>query len=367
MKKNFFEYLLLPFALVYRIIIFVRNKLFDLEIIPSRDFAIPIIAVGNITVGGTGKTPHVEYLIRMFSGQMKIAILSRGYKRKSKGFVLAHENSTPAEIGDEPCQIKSKFPEVIVAVDKNRVMGIKNLKALFPDLDLILLDDAFQHRYVKPGLSILLIDYNRPVTKDFLLPFGRLREPVSAVHRANIVLITKSPEKTKGIDQRIYFKSLSLSPFQHLFFTSVKAQKLNPLFLPEITPEMQKTIDSKPQVLLVTGIANPRTVKKFARTYSTNIIDFTFPDHYNFKERDIENILAEYKNHSSAIILLTEKDAMRFRQFKTLVENIKENIYYIPIAVEFLNNDGENFKKIIKTYVESNKRNSILHKGKDKV
>jgi tetraacyldisaccharide 4'-kinase len=350
-------------------VVFLRNKLFDWEILKSSEFAMPVISVGNITVGGTGKTPHIEYLVNLLSANHKVAVLSRGYKRKTKGFILASELSGVNEIGDEPLQIKSKFPEVIVAVDSKRTRGIEKLMELFPDLEVILLDDAFQHRYVKPGLSILLIDYNRPLQKDFLLPMGRLREPASSVSRANLILISKSPEKQKDIERRIFFKNLSLNPFQHLFYTAVNPQPLKPVFMSSLSSEMLDKLKSKPKVLLIAGIANPRSVKKFARVYSTDIEEFLFPDHYEFKERDIQKIVNAFNGNrvENTIIITTEKDAMRLKQFHEMFKPIEENIYYIPIIIEFLNEDTKNFNNQINSYVESNRRNSILYKRKDKI
>jgi tetraacyldisaccharide 4'-kinase len=320
-------------------------------------------------VGGTGKTPHIEYLVNFLASDHKVAVLSRGYKRKTKGFILASELSDVNEIGDESLQIKSKFPEVIVAVDSKRTRGIEKLMELFPDLEIILLDDAFQHRYVKPGLSLLLIDYNRPVQKDFLLPFGRLREPTSAISRANMILITKSPEKHKDIERRIFFKSLSLNPFQHLYFTAVSPLQLKPVFMTSLSSEMENSLKSKPKVLLIAGIANPGSVKKFARIYSTDIEEFLYPDHYNFKEKDILKLLNAFgRNHDeNTIIITTEKDAMRLKQFHHLFSAIQKNIYYIPIHIYFLNNDAQNFNNQIINYVESNRRNSILHKEKGQI
>ncbi len=251
-KKKLPEYLLLPLSALYRIAILTRNKMFDWNLIRSHEFDLPVISIGNITAGGTGKTPVSEYLAEFLSKEYHVAVLSRGYKRKTKGYILASEGSGPEEIGDEPCQVKSKFPGIEVAVDEKRVRGIRKL--MQAGAEVILLDDAFQHRYVRPGLSILLIDYRRPVTKDFLLPFGRLREPVSSINRANIILITKSPLDLKAIDMRIRTKDFNLNPFQHLYFTGVKAGEPTPVFREQ---ETYTGFMNKPSALLVSGIAGP--------------------------------------------------------------------------------------------------------------
>ena len=201
-----------------------------MRILKSVEFEFPVISVGNITVGGTGKTPHVEYLIDLLSEKFHIAFLSRGYRRKTKGFVQAGKNSGPDEIGDEPFQVHRKFQDITVAVDEKRVHGIEQLKKKNKKLQCIILDDAYQHRHVKPGLNILLIDYHRPLHKDFLLPAGDLRERIYGMHRANIVIVSKVPNNIKPIEKRIWIKDLNLFPYQFLYFTELEYGKLTPVF-----------------------------------------------------------------------------------------------------------------------------------------
>jgi tetraacyldisaccharide 4'-kinase len=368
-KKNIFTFLLLPVSWIYGIFVRIRNKCFDLGILKESEFNIPIISVGNITVGGTGKTPHIEYLIRLMKDDYKICTLSRGYKRKTRGYILADKFSDAETIGDEPFQIKRKFPEIEVAVDEDRRNGIKNILSSGKDIDVILLDDAFQHRYVKPGLSILLIDYNRPITSDFLLPAGRLREPSSGKERADMILISKSPEKLKAIERRIIVSDLHLKPLQYLYFTTVIQNELIPVFRDYNTPDISVLKASKPSILLVSGIANPRDLKHFARSISAKIKEVEFSDHHEFVPKDIIRITKEYENLSGPekIIITTEKDAARLQKYSDLPENLKSRMFYIPISVEFLNDDAENFNKQIISYVRNNKRNSILHKGKDEI
>jgi len=214
--RNTYNILLYPFSLVYGMIVWIRNTLFDYQVIRSTEFPIPIISVGNITVGGTGKTPHIEYLVKILKEEFEVATLSRGYKRKTRNFILAGPDPDVRDIGDEPVQIKHKYPDVHVAVDRKRVNGIRELMKRIPQLDVILLDDAYQHRSVKPGLSILLIDFNRPTWEDHLLPAGRLREQTYEKRRANIILITKCPDRLKPIERRIIVKDLRLFPFQQI-------------------------------------------------------------------------------------------------------------------------------------------------------
>ena len=261
---------LLPVAWLYGIGVRIRNELFEMGILKSKSYDIPVISVGNITVGGTGKTPHTEYLIRLLRKKHKVAVLSRGYKRKSKGFILATSETSMPAIGDEPYQMKQKFPDVYVAVDKNRRRGIERLcdEQIAPGTEVILLDDAFQHRYVKPGINILLVDYHRLICDDKLLPAGRLREPKEGKDRANIVIVTKCPEDIKPMGFRVISKALKLYPYQKLFFSTLKYSRLIPLFgeeeysLDELLPHKH--------VLLLTGIASPEQMKMDLEHYETD-------------------------------------------------------------------------------------------------
>jgi len=319
--QNRWAILLYPFSLLYGLVVYIRNFLFDYQIIESKEFYIPIISIGNITVGGTGKTPHVEHIIRLLKNEFQVATLSRGYKRKTRHFILASENSTAMEIGDEPRQIKQKFPEIQVAVDRKRVHGINELMKNIPELEVIILDDAFQHRYVKAGLSILLIDYNRPLSEDYLLPSGRLREQSFEKRRANIILITKCPDRLKPIERRIVVKDLKIYPFQHLYFTKIKDNDPQLVFRISSNPCTREEIKKmKPQILMVAGIANPRSFKKFIRNYSTNIKELVYPDHYEYKPKDINNIISAFQalEGIEKIIFTTEKDAMRLQKFKDI-------------------------------------------------
>jgi tetraacyldisaccharide 4'-kinase len=361
--------LLFPFSLLYGLIVFIRNRMFDSGILPETEFNIPVISIGNITAGGTGKTPVTEYIAELLMNDYRVAVLSRGYNRKSKGFVLLSVNSSPLEAGDEPCQIKNHYPELVVAVCENRVRGIKKIISVYPETDVILLDDAFQHRYVKPGLSILLIDYNRPVTKDFLLPAGRLREPASESKRASIVLVTKSPERLKPIEKRIMVMELAIPSYQNLFFTSIAYGELMPVFEEYNKADIEELKEEKPEMLLVTGIQNPRPLKRFARSISTKISELTFPDRYNFTEKDILKIQNSFFSlmEGKRIILTTWKDAVRLRLFKNIPEEIKKVFFFVPIKINFQDDDHIPFSKLIVNYVSNNKRNSVLYKEKNRI
>jgi tetraacyldisaccharide 4'-kinase len=363
--RNTWRILLYPLSLMYGFIIYFRNLLFDYQLISSEEFDMPVISVGNITVGGTGKTPHVEYLIRLLKDEFNVASLSRGYKRKTRQYILADQNSTIDEIGDESLQIKSKYPDINVAVDRKRVNGIKKLMKEIPDLDVILLDDAYQHRHVKPGLSILLIDFNRPISTDLLLPAGMLREQSFEKRRAHIILITKCPDRIKPIERRLIFKDLKLYPFQNLYFTKLHDKDPVQVF-PDMDPSLlrQEIKDIKPHILMISGIANPRSFKKYIRNYSTKITELIFPDHYSYKKKDIQHILQTFQEieGENKMIMTTEKDAMRLKKFPEIDPSVKTKMYYIPIVIDFLNEDTENFNHHILNYVRHNKRDGILHK-----
>ena len=353
-----------PFALIYGLIIFIRNQCFNTGIFSSHEFDFPVISVGNITVGGTGKTPHVEHIVSFLKDDFKVAVLSRGYKRKSSGFVIASTASSVEEVGDEPLQIKKKFPSVEVAVNGNRVRGIKKLRSYNRNLQSVILDDAFQHRWVKPGISVLLIDYNQPLEDDWLLPAGRLREPVSAKSRAAIVIITKCPPDIKPIERRIIGKELNLYPWQSLYFTTYSYGKPIPVFKDDAPGgNKEKLFAIKPFILVVTGIAMPAIFTEYLDGISFGMEKLSFPDHHKFTESDLSNILKVWKSidKKEKIIITTEKDAMRFQRIRNIDPEIKQNIYYIPISVRFVENGKDDeFKKQILHYVRDNKRNHII-------
>ena len=356
---------LLPLSWFYGLGVRFRNALFEMNILKSKGFSVPIISVGNITVGGTGKTPHVEYLIRLLEENFKVAVLSRGYKRESYGFQIANEQSTARTIGDEPYQIKKKFPKTIVAVDKKRVQGIETLNQQYKDIDVVLLDDAFQHRYVKPGINILLVDYHRLIIYDALLPAGRLREPLKGKNRADIVIITKCPKELKPMEYRVITKAMDLYPYQQIFFTTLEYGQLTPLFKGKgelINLEALKDYN----VLLLTGIASPRQMKEDLTPTVLHLSMLSFPDHHAFSQKDIERITSEYAAlPSPKCIVTTEKDAARIVGIEGLSEEIKNNIYILPVHISFMQDQEAKFNENIIGYVRKNSRNSILAKGKD--
>ncbi len=356
---------LLPLSWLYGIGVRFRNWLFDVGIKKSKSFSIPVISVGNITVGGSGKTPHVEYLIRLLHDKVKIAVLSRGYKRKSHGYVLADEHTTMPEIGDEPFQMHQKFPDIHVAVDTQRAKGIEKLQEdeETKDTDVILLDDAFQHRYVKPGINILLVDYHRLFIYDKMLPAGRLREPLSGKNRADIVIITKCPKDLKPMEFRVLTKAMDLYPFQKLYFTCINYDSPVGVF----TSKQMSLADLKSyNVMLLTGIASPKQMEHDLKPMVKEMTSLSFGDHHRFKSKDIDRINETFESMPEPrIIITTEKDAVRLKESEGLYEKVKECIYALPIKVSFMLEQEENFNEKIISYVRKNSRNSILAKRKD--
>ena len=366
--KTYGSIVLLPFAWMYGLGVWIRNRLFDLEILKSTPFNVPLISVGNITVGGTGKTPHVEYLAALLGGEFRVATLSRGYKRKTRDFRMATPDSRVAEIGDEPLQIKRRFPEITVAVDRKRVRGVENLMKLDPPVEVILLDDAYQHRSIKPGFSILLMDYHRPIHKDRLLPAGRLREPAKNCHRAHLILVTRSPERIKPIELREYVNQLELTLGQHLYFTRMAYGDLVPVYAGSTQREASWFKERAAGVLIVAGIAQPRSLRQYARSISTRISELFFPDHHAYTQKDMDKINAAFqklkRGGKEILVLTTDKDAMRLRDHHPDQE-LQEAMHAVRIHVEFLNNDKDEFDRQILDYVHSNKRSSILYQKTD--
>lgn len=357
---------MLPLSWLYGLGVRLRNHLFELGILKSRSFDIPVISVGNITVGGSGKTPHVEYLIMLLKNNCKVAVLSRGYKRKSKGFVLADAETRMTDIGDEPYQMKTKFPDIYVAVDKNRCHGIDMLTSgeTTKDTDVILLDDAFQHRYVKPGINILLVDYHRLIIYDKLLPAGRLREPQSGKARADIVIVTKCPKDLKPMEYRVIIKAMNLYPYQQLFFTSLDYDDLYSVF--GNTKRPLDSIKRTDNILLLTGIASPKQLANDISEYTSNITQLNFPDHHQFTAKDIERINSTFSNMPSPkIIITTEKDTARLADMDGLSDDVRQSLYKLPIRVKFMLDQEDEFNNKIIGYVQKNSKNSILAKTKD--
>lgn len=341
--------ILYPFSLVYDGITSVRNFLYDIGVKKSTSFDIPIIAVGNLSVGGTGKTPMVEYLIRLLSSEYRLATLSRGYKRKSKGFYLANDTTTMEEIGDEPYQYYTKFAQLTVAVDANRVEGVNKLLQSDPNLDVIVLDDAFQHRKIKAGFYIVLSAYDELFYDDLLLPAGNLRESSRGLTRADLVVITKCPENICEEEQNRILSHIDKSPHE-VYFSSITYDKY-------VTNTCQKIAVSelKNDFIAVAGIAKPQLFYKFLSCDTQNCL--TFPDHHYFSPKDIFRILEKANGKK---IITTEKDYMRLQHLLP-----KEQLYFLPIQMQFVVNQYS-FDKIVTEYVgKSSRKRGIYKKTSD--
>jgi tetraacyldisaccharide 4'-kinase len=332
--------------------------MFDQKILPAKQFSLPVICIGNLSTGGTGKTPFTEYLINLLKKQYKVATLSRGYKRKTKGFIIANAQNTPHETGDEACQIKNKFPDVIVAVDKNRRRGIRNLLAL-PEKDrpdVIILDDAMQHRYVVPSLTIMLTEYCNIYYEDSILPAGNLRESANEAYRADIIVVTKCSTILKPIELRLIEKNMMLNANQRHYFSDIQYTRLYALFPDKAQPHCSlDRIDKNENILLIAGIANPQPFIEIIRKYSDKVTECIFPDHHDFKDSDIQHIddIFQKMTPDSRRIICTEKDAMRLKAIGNLPESWKSHIYYLQITINFLYDKTEEFNNKIIQHVYS--------------
>jgi tetraacyldisaccharide 4'-kinase len=360
MKNN--NILLYPISLLYGIITYFRNFLYDAGIIASKEFSFPVICVGNITVGGTGKTPHTEYIADLLRKNFKVATLSRGYKRETSDFRVATSEATVSEIGDEPMQIFRHFPDVLVTVDTDRVHGVEKILADYPETEVIILDDGFQHRKLTPGLSILLSDYYRLFYKDKMLPYGNLRESKENMRRADIILITKTPERISPIERRIIVKEIDKSDYQNLYFTSYRYKVPIAVFDNLNELKLDKTEYAGCGIVLITGIANPLPVLEYLEKSFKKIIHLSFPDHHNYTEKDLLSISTAYNNLKTEkkYLFTTEKDAIRLREFTNIAEPIRSALFYIPIGIYFLNEDQEEFDNMIIEYVRKNHRNNRI-------
>lgn len=352
-----------PLAFLYGIGVSVRNRLFDWGLLRSESFDVPVICVGNLAVGGTGKTPHTEYIIRLLRERYRIAVLSRGYKRKTEGFVVARPGSTSQEIGDEPYQMWRKFPDITIAVDANRRRGIRNLLAL-PESsrpEVILLDDAFQHRYVRASLNIVLTDYHRLYYRDKLLPAGRLREPASGARRADMVIVTKCEPDIQSSEFEDIEKGLCLATSQKLFFSQIVYGDLEPVFPGEAPSRSLVRIGKGCEVLLVSGIAHPEYFQEEVGRYTDGSTSLAFPDHHAFGKEDIQRIQTRLDRLFSAdkLLIVTEKDAARLRDNLLLPAEWHAFLYQLPITIGFLRDQGQAFNELISNHISSLKRNHI--------
>ena len=336
-----------PFSLIYGLIITFRNWLFDKKILKSAMFNFPLICVGNLAIGGTGKTPMTEYLVSLLKRKFITATLSRGYKRKTKGFAIAGDDTTAIDIGDEPMQFHQKFPDVTVAVGEERLVAIPQLLHERPDTQVIILDDAFQHRSVRAGLNILLTEYRNLYTRDLLLPAGDLRDVVASRKRADIIIVTKCKPDLSTEEKSEMKKELKPLSHQQIFFTEIVYSEPYHLFNKTVSK-----INHDTAVLLVCGIANPKPLKEFLANHVHTYDMLRYRDHQIFTTDDLKEIIRHYDRIESEkkIILTTEKDGVRLEKFKSELQNYP--IYVLPISHSFLFSEGPAFDTTVMSFVE---------------
>jgi len=339
--------LLLPFAVLYGIIMWLRNKLYDVGFFKSVQFSIPVVSVGNLSTGGTGKTPHIEYLIKLLQQEYKVATMSRGYKRKTKGFVLADAATDATTIGDEPMQFHTKFPEAIVSVCEDRMMGIPRLLVERPEIEVVLLDDAYQHRTVRPGLNILLTDFAQPFYKDFVLPLGNLRESRKAYQRADIIIVTKCPADVATAAMNSMKDKIQPAPRQQVFFSTVAYGQLTD-FLTGTTLSLPANMN----IVMLSGIAKPAPMLHHLRQLANDVSMLQYPDHHNFTNSDLTQIKQRFEDWTvtNKLMVTTEKDVARLRIHQQELASWGITIAVLPITIKFINEVGA-FEKRVRDYI----------------
>lgn len=343
--------LLAPFALLYGIGISLRDFFYRKELLKGVEFNVPVIAVGNLTVGGAGKSPHIEYLIRLLNDYIEVATLSRGYKRKTKGFLEVQSNMTAETAGDEPLQFKRKFPEIVVTVSESRTFGIPEIVKRHPRNQVVLLDDAFQHRSVKPGLNILLTEYRYPFTQDFLLPVGRLREWRSAYQRADIIVVSKCPRQLGTTERDALLQEIRPFPYQKVYFSTFSYQ--NPYYL--FNPAQQVQLGPEFDVLLISAIARTEYLTEYLEEQVKEVFSLEYEDHHFFTNFDISHLKRTFDalENPWKIILTTEKDGMRLELHRNFLLEHRLPVFVLPVEVEFLFGDGLKFDQQIREYLLS--------------
>lgn len=338
---KFLRYLLFPFALVYQWISQLRNYLYDQQILKSVEFDLPIMVVGNLSTGGTGKTPHIEYLVRLLQKKLNIAVLSRGYKRRSHGFLIANDTSTAMDIGDEPMQIHTKFPKITVAVGENRALAVPNILWEQPDVQAILMDDGFQHRSIQPSLSIVLTNYHHLFTRDYMLPVGNLREPRNGYQRTHAIVVTKCPDTISSSEKQQIIQEIAPLTHQKVFFSHLKYG------LPYSISDSKKSISLSKEIelLLICGIARTTELQFFLKEKVHKVHTRFFGDHHYFSEGELKNIKTQFEKiqANQKIIVTTEKDAMRLKMHQQWLDRHSLPIYCLPVEVIFMGLEKNNF------------------------
>lgn len=344
------KYLLWPLAILWGAIAAIRNWLYDINFLSSAEFEVPVISIGNLSMGGSGKTPHTEYFLYKFRELFTIAVLSRGYRRKSSGFKIAETKDNYTEVGDEPRQIKAKFPNITVAVGESRALAIPAIMQHNPQTNLIVLDDAYQHRSVKPALNILLTPFDDPFWKDNLFPVGWLRENRSNFKRADIIIVTKCPYDFDAAQEAAILKEFQPLARQKMFFTTFEYNIPYQLF----NPTNRQAIDADTSILLFSGIANGVGLNQHLKNVSKEVFWMEFDDHYNYEQRDLEDLKTAYSNidNPKKMIITTEKDAVRIEPYLQWIIKEQIEIFCLPIAVHFVGSNRNEFDKLVLDFID---------------
>jgi len=348
-QNNFIKLLLAPFSLIYGLGISLRNFFYRQGVLKGISFNLPVIAVGNLSVGGAGKTPHIEYLIRLLRPYLNLATLSRGYKRKTKGFLKIHPNMTAEQAGDEPLQFKRKFPDVMVTVGENRTFAIPEILSDTPDRQVVLLDDAFQHRAIKPGLNILLTEFSYPFTKDYLLPSGRLREWRSAYQRADMIVVSKCPPQLSEVDRTAMTEEINPLDHQSIYFSYYDYDRPYYLFNRRYVADLQPDWE----VLLICAIARTDYLVDYLEEKVKKVRILEYEDHHQFSKYDMGHLKANFDRMKAEkkLIITTEKDAMRLESHKKFLVDNQIPIFALPVQVQFHGEDGARFDHDVKNYL----------------
>lgn len=338
--------LLVPISILYGAIVWLRNRLYDRQVLKSTSFNLPVICVGNLSAGGTGKSPMVEFLLRKLHQQWKVAVLSRGYKRKTKGYSLANAGTTALEIGDEPMQFHQKYPDVSIAVGEERAVAIPMLLQDKPDTQVIILDDAFQHRAVTAGMNIVLTDYSNLFTRDYYLPTGDLRDERASYKRAEVLVVTKCPPSLSLEEKQAIEKEIRPLPDQHIFFSAIRYG--TPYHI--LTREPIQ-LSAETEVLLVSGIANPEPLKKYLHEVADTYYELLYGDHHIFSIDDLREIKKKFSQMqaSQKLIITTEKDAVRLIKFEQQLQDLP--LYVLPIEVQFLFGEEPVFTELMTKFI----------------
>ena len=345
---------------IYTAVVAVRHRLYDWGVCKSVSFDIPIVCIGNITVGGTGKTPTAEYLLRVLSDRYNIAILSRGYGRDTNGYREVQVNDSFVDVGDEPLLLKLKFPERPVVVCEDRVAGIERIRKEHPEVNLIVMDDGFQHRRVKAKVNLLLIDSTRPIDEDKMLPLGRLRDLPSRLAAGHIFIVTKCAKDISPLQRRLWTKKLRTIAYQKVYFTRYH----NPMIEPVFEFEDREEVNYGCRAILMSGIGNPRPFIHEAELRFSVVDKVVFPDHHAFTAGDMRRMQELLNKHPRAIIIMTEKDAIRLRRAK-LPERLMRAMYYQPISMDFIEGPDQDFEGSLIAEIEYGKESSKGPKGGD--